>query len=370
MNREQPISESGGGHAAVHEAIASRVRRYHQFYASSRPGDLLVVVRPRWVLKKNLFDYDFTRGGHLEMAADMLASSRALRFEMGELDDDLIPWLTTDLGIAIHHTFLADMPVTFAEWTSWADHPLAGPDGYAKLKDLRFNLENRWVKITLDMLKYWKAHNDGVCLINATLHFSPLDLANALRGNEIFTDFYDYPDEVRALLDVSTEAIIMMEEEGRKIVGDQIEQIGMPFWGAMAPPGSLYVSEDAMDMIGPELSAEWGVPWTRRIRERFGALAVHHHMLGLKVQGTIGRELRPDLLQISNDPNCPPAMQSLKALAAAAGPVPMMIDCGPDEILAHLDELRQLRAILICGCNDPVKAGKVVAAVRSVSNIR
>ncbi len=349
--------------------IGRRVERYRRFYASNQPGDLLIVIRPRWVKKKNLFEYDFENGGHLALAADLLASAQAMLEEGGELDDDLIPWLSADLGIAIHHTFLVDLPVRFAEWTSWADHPLAGENGYARLPELLFDPGNRWVRRIREMLVFWQEHNDGSCLMNTHLHFGPLDLANALRGNALFTDFFDYPDEVTALLDRCTEAIIAMEDHLRGVCGRQIEEIGMPFWGALAPPGSVYVSEDAMDMIGPALSEQWGLPWTTRIRERFGRLAVHHHMLGRTVHGVIGRLARRSVVQISNDPNCPPAIRCLGELFEASGDNALMLDAGPEEILAQLDALRKGRAILICPCADPGKAAEVVAAVRAVSNI-
>lgn len=349
--------------------IRRRVERYRRFYASKRSGDLMIVIRSRWVSKKNLFDYDFGNGGHLEMAADMLASSSAMLSEGGGLDDDLIPWLAPDFGIAIHHTYLVDMPVTFAEWTSWADHPLAGEGGYAKLKDVRFDLDNRWVRMNREILEYWREHNDGSCLMNTHLHFGPLDFANALRGNDMLTDFYDYPDELRELLDICVDATISMEKEMRKICGKQIEEIGMPFWGAMAPPGALYVSEDAMDMIGPAISAEWGAPWTAKIARHFGQLAVHHHMLGSKVQGVISENVRNSVIQISNDPNCPPAMSCLEELYKASGDNALMLDCSPEDILGNLEKLKNVRAILICGCNDKLKAREVVDAVRAVSNI-
>ena len=353
----------------LHPRIRRRVERYRQFYASNRPGDLLIVIRPRWVKKKDLFEYDFENGGHLAMAADMLASSQAMLVEGGDRDDDLIPWLSPDFGIAIHHTFLVDLPVTFAEWTSWADHPLAGENGYTRLTELRFDPANRWVRRNREMLEFWQAHNDGSCLLNTHMHFGPLDFANALRGNELLTDFYDYPNEVAALLDVCTDAVIALEDHLRGVCGNQIEQVGMPFWGALAPPGSVYVSEDAMDMSGPALSEQWGLPWTSRIRERFGGLAVHHHMLGCAVHGVVGRLARHSIVQISNDPNCPPAISCLGELFEASGDNALMLEASPDEILAQLNELKKGRAILICPCADPTKASQVVDAVRSVSNI-
>lgn len=354
---------------ALDPRLRRRVERYQKFYASNQPGDLMIVIRPRWVKKKNLFDYDFENGDHLEMAKDIQASSRAMLDEGGGLDDDLIPWLYADFGIAIHHAFLMDLPVKFAEWTSWADHPLAGDDGYSRTADLHFDPSNRWVKRIREMLEFWVANNDGCSLMVTHLHFGPLDFANALRGNDLFTDLYDRPDDVAALLDVCTEAVIAMETHLRPLCKEQIEQIGLPFWGGLAPTGAVFISEDAMDMIGPELSEQWGAQWSSRIRDRFDRLAVHHHMMGKSVHRVIGQVAQRSLVQISNDPNCPPAMSCVSELYRASGDNALMIEAGPEEVFAHTDELRKMRAIIICPCNDPAMASRVVHAIRSVSNI-
>ncbi len=350
--------------------LQSRIERYHRLFASEQPGDLLIANRPSWVTKKNLFDYDFTRGGHLEMAADMVQSAKGLLEMNGELDDDFIPWLSVDFGIAINHTFLIDMPVQFAEWTSWADHPLSGPDGYAKLDQVRYDPDNRWVRLVREVVSFWRAQFDGTFLFNTFGYYSPLDLANGLRGNELFTDFYDYEDDVHALLRACTEGIIRFEEDLRGVCGTNLFDYGLPFWGALAPRGAVFLSEDAMDLCGPAVSEEWGVPYTAQIRDHFGVIAVHHHMYGRKVHEVIGTEVQHSVIQISNDPNCPPALDVLQELYAASGNNVLMVECSPEDIEAHLDEFAQIRAIIICCNADPVKARRAVNLVRSVSNIR
>jgi hypothetical protein len=220
------------------------------------------------------------------------------------------------------------------------------------------------------MIAWWTAHHDGVCMPGSFLHYSPLDLANALRGNALFTDIYDRPDDVTALLDRCTEAIIAMEEEMRTVCRPQVEGVGMPFWGAMGPPGALYMSEDAMDLSGPKVARQWGLPWSTRVRDHFGCVAVHHHMLGRRVQPVIGQYVQKSVIQIANDPNCPPAFDHLAALAGDSNGNALMCDCSPEQILANLDRLKGVRAILITGTSDPARAAEVVAAVRSISNIR
>lgn len=352
-----------------HPAIVRRASRYRQFYASNRPGDLLIVVRqnPYWVTKKNLFDYDFEHGGHLGMAEDMARCAEGMLEQSEAAGDDLIPWMSPDFGIAIHHAYVIDMPVQFAEWTSWADHPLAADDGYTRLDEVVYNPDNRWVRLIREMIRYWKDRPSQPYLVNGHHHFSPLDMANALRGNALFTDFYDVPELVTELLRRCADTIIAHEWDLRQETGPQP---GMPFWGALAPRDSVFLSEDAMDMIGPALSVQWGQPWSAKVRDAVGGLAVHHHMLGAAVQGVIGQTVRNSLIQISNDPNCPPAADKLLELYEASGGNALMFDCSLADLRRLKPVLPRLRAIAVVAVgDDAVAAREAVELIRSVSNI-
>ena len=354
----------------MHEIIEKRLARYRAFYASNSPGDLLIVNRPSWVSKKNLFEYNFDDHGHLEMASDLIDGAHKVLAMNGDMDDDLIPWLAADFGIAIHHAFLFDIPVQFAEWTSWAPHPLAGDNGYELLDDLAYDPDNKWLRMIKEMNAYWRDRADDLSLPITHGHYSPLDLANAVRGNAIFTDFYEYPDETRRLLEFCTEVTIKLEEDLRQHCGNTLHEIGMPFWGTLAPPDSVFISEDTMDLCGPRVSEEWGKPYTMRVRDHFGTLAIHHHMYGRNVHPLIGKETSGSLVQMTQDPNCPPPMTDLCALYADSGDNALMIDCSPDEIFEHKDELVNIRAILICNNGDVQRGKEAVELIRLISNIK
>lgn len=350
-------------------AIRKRTARYERFYRSNRPGDLLIVLRqtPYWVTKKNLFEYDFEHGGYLDMAEDMARCAEGMLEQSEAAGDDLIPWMSPDFGIAIHHSYVIDGPVTFAEWTSWAPHPLEADDGYRRLHEVTYNPENRWVRRIREMIRYWKNRASQPYLVNGHHHFSPLDMANALRGNALFTDFYDVPEEVSELLRRCADTIIAHELDLRREIGPQP---GMPFWGALAPRGSIFLSEDAMDMIGPALSTQWGQPWTAKVRDAVGGLAVHHHMMGAAAQGVIGQTVRNSLIQISNDPNCPPAADRLLELYEASGGNALMFDCSLADLRRVKAVLPRIRAVVVVAVGDNTAAAReAVDSVRSVSNI-
>jgi hypothetical protein len=144
-------------------------------------------------------------------------------------------------------------------------------------------------------------------------------------------------------------------------------QPGMPFWGGMAPQGSVFLSEDAMDMMGPGLSETWGRPWTERVRDAVGGLAVHHHMMGAPVQGVIGRMVRNSLIQISNDPNCPAAADRLLELYEASGGNALMFDCSMADLRRLTPVLSRIRAIVVVAVGDnQAGAREAVDIVRSI----
>jgi len=125
-----------------------------------------------------------------------------------------------------------------------------------------------------------------------------------------------------------------------------------------------------MDMCGPNVSTEWGLPWSKKIREEFGTVAIHHHMMGANLQGVIGSYVQNSVIQISNDPNCPPATDRLKELYEASGGNALMFDCSPEDLPKIKDKLKDIRAIVVTATGTNLQAAKdAVNLVRDISNI-
>ncbi|MCX7915946.1 MAG: hypothetical protein N3A53_06545 [Verrucomicrobiae bacterium] len=80
---------------------------------------------------------------------------------------------------------------------------------------------------------------------------------------------------------------------------------------------------------------------------------------------------RRSLVQISNDPNCPPAADRLRELAEASGDNALMFDCSLEQLRRLTPLLSQLRAVIVVAVGDDQEAGRAaVELVRSASNIR
>ncbi len=165
-----------------------------------------------------------------------------------------------------------------------------------------------------------------------------------------------------------TETIIAFEKELRDFI--PANNPGMPFWGAMAPKGAIFMSEDTMDMCGPNVSTEWGQPWSNKVKEEFGTVAIHHHMMGANLQSVIGSYVENSIIQISNDPNCPPATSRLKELYEASNGNALMFDCSIEDLPEIADQLKGIRAIVVTATGtNKVAAKDAVKMIRDISNI-
>lgn len=349
--------------------IATRIERHRRLSAPGRPGDLLVVLRqePPDLQARPLLAYDFERGGHLDLAADAADRAHAMLERSLATDDDLVPWLVPDFGIAINHAFLFDVPVRFAETTSWAPHPLEDDDAYERLDAIAYDPENKWVRRIQEMHQLWSERADPSCVRTSFYHFSPLNLANAIRGDSLFMDFYDRPDAVRDLLERCTRAIGDLEADLAPRLADQP---GTAASGALAPPGSLFLYEDTMDMCGPEMSATWGQPWSEALRDRFGAVTLYHHMMGRACHRVIGQVAQGSLIRIADNPNCPPAADALAELYADSGDNALMFDCTLEALRTLGEGLRQVRGVAVVPVGNDADAGReAVARIRSLSNL-
>lgn len=106
------------------------------------------------------------------------------------------------------------------------------------------------------------------------------------------------------------------------------------------------------------------------MRDAVGGLAVHHHMMGAAVQGVIGQMVRHSLIQVSNDPNCPPAADKLLELYESCGDNALMFDCSLEELRRLQPVLSRIRAVAVVSVGDNAAAAReAVDRVRSISNL-
>ncbi len=194
------------------------------------------------------------------------------------VDDDALPGNAIDFGVGSTTSLFTGGEVSFREYTSYS------LDTFVKTWDdidrLKFDPDNRWVKYDLE---FWRGFSSAYAPgIAASPHFfrSPLDLANDLRGNQIFIDMYDEPEQVDRLVARCTDMII----EAAAFIRQEIPMFAEApsgIWGmATSSPDIIVINGDPVDLISVEMGERFNHSHIDRIGREAGPVFFHHHTLG------------------------------------------------------------------------------------------
>jgi len=102
---------------------------------------------------------------------------------------------------------------------------------------------------------------------------SAFNSAHLIRGNDIFSDFYDTPELVERLLDKVTDYMVEITRHVRRVMG--AEPGWIHDWGCYWK-GAARISNCSMQMISPELYRQYVMPRDRRFFEAIGGGRMHY----------------------------------------------------------------------------------------------
>jgi hypothetical protein len=238
----------------------------------------------------------------------------------------------------------------------WSDAP-------AKL----YSGDRFWSRVFLEAARYLSEKAAGTFLVDAYPNPSPLDIANLLRGNDLFTDFHDEPEQLKGFLRKAADAAV----ENAKAIRNALSNL----WGGTYMfnkwiPGGLLLLEDAADLCSPGLYEEFGKPYTQQVIREMGGAYIHHHSLGRHQFANMASLEGLFVEQISSDPNCARPIRDPEDLVARLGGCAADLECTPEEVYGNIDGLKRGRFILWVECGDAKEAAEVTRFVRLNSVIR
>lgn len=199
---------------------------------------------------------------------------------------------------------------------------------------------------------------------------APIDLAYALRGENLFYDMYDEPEALKALLrECARAAAWWMDEQYRAadhVAGGVIS--GYEVW----LPGRWFghLSEDATVLCAREKYLEFGRPFTERALAGFEGAFVHTHTAGAHALPDIAGVSKYRVMEISSDPKTPRAIDVYEALFDALSEKTVVLAVTPGEIRDHLSLLRRSHAILWLDADTLAEAEDAVALIRAELPVR
>jgi hypothetical protein len=349
--------------------IAQRQERYRRFYASRRPGQALILTSYAGGPAGEPIDFrefDFTRmGEHRRYWDRLIGNFLAGAADREDLDDDWMPGIEPSYGFGSFGAVYCDAPLTFTETTSYIEPAL---DRLEDMNALDLTCEHFWACVFAEAARYLSGRSEGRYLVSAYPNPSPLDVANLLRGNAIFTDVYEQPELFHALLRRCLEAGLA---NIRRVAGATSNPGGGTLaFGRWIPQGVLLL-EDAADLISPRLYREFGFPYTQRTIDATGGAYLHHHSLGRHQYAGMAALRGLYVEQISSDPGCPRPVREVEEVFSRVGTtvdeagVAIDLECTPEEVVEHIEQLKRGKVILSVGAADKAEAQDLVAFVRS-----
>lgn len=284
----------------------------------------------------DLTSYDFSSEEDCVRYAKELCAMLKESYEYRkELDDNMIPSFSPMLGIGDYSAFVAG-DIIFTKETSWPEHVLNDISDFRKLPPLGTSV---WYGRFLHICELMMQEMAGTGIPFMRGFFSPLDLAHALLGEEVYYAFYDDPEEMHAFLDYCADAIIKFADD---IYALAAKYLGDTEYGMWYLEGNINMSEDIACMISGDLYREFCAPHTQKVIDHFGRGHMHCHSRAMYLVKEICALNNVVNLWLPCDPNQPRPIDCIPEVVEAARGTCLAIDIERfDEIEAHAEELKQ-----------------------------
>lgn len=134
-------------------------------------------------------------------------------------------------------------------------------------------LDAGWYGKLAEWTTLWQRHlPDGVHIQHPDIQ-SAFNSAHLIRGNNIFTDFYDHPAEVDALLDKVTDFMIAIVKHTKSAIST--DPAWFFDWGSMWK-GFARISNCSMQMISPDQYRQHVLPRDARFFKAVGGGRMHY----------------------------------------------------------------------------------------------
>lgn len=205
----------------------------------------------------------------------------------------------TDSGCKV--ATILDQTPHFMQGMFWHDPQLS----YEQFMGLRLNPDSRWLTFLVDIYEALQHYCEGDYLALPYSHRSPLDLANALRGNDIFLEMYTEPDRVKDMIN----KVVDMELEIEKTIYERVpysrQKCRTGQWAIALPDKAVWVNGDPVGMISGEMMREFEQPTTGRLFSSTGGGFFHNHTLGLRQAANVCDTPGIYVQQFEKDMNVP-----------------------------------------------------------------
>jgi hypothetical protein len=262
--------------------VDDRIARFRSFFDRNEPGDLLVTCnyRPKGFQLSSPEagpDLDSFLSNPRAYARDRVRECREL-FELRmPLEDHSIPFIALGIGAGALTGLFSGAEVRILSETTWCAPVL---NNWDDVPHLNLHPHGPWLEALIEGCQaVLEMMEDDLCLMPCTFR-SPLDLANGVRGDQLFEDLYERPDEAKLLIQQCAQATIQLRNLLSSVLAVPSGRWGM--WRSWLPDESIFLNADPIDMIHTPHAREFDQPFTQQVLDEApGGGFLHHHTMGV-----------------------------------------------------------------------------------------
>jgi len=330
---------------AQNEALAL-AQKWERFYNAKKQGIAMIQVRSianeRMLgpgRKLNFWQFPEQMEAYLEYR---VAGERFYWNNRLCVKDDSFPTIVPTYGIAEHTAYLGG-EVVLQEDTSYHKPILTE---WADFDKLSLDENRPWLRMLVDGIAYYRK-NWGQ-LFNARIRGGSgvSDIANVVRGNELFMDVYDHPEMVRKLADFCADACRFATEQQKAVC----EPIGNGFvngFDMWMPKNSIgHISEDAACMLSVESFDSLFMPSLRRLCDGYDNVMLHIHALSRKNIPQFASVPQITVMEITGDPNQPPSIAVAREYEEVLRKKMVIVRMRRETLRQHLDFFDRMKTII------------------------
>ena len=193
-----------------------------------------------------------------------------------EIDDDYpyaaapfpgIPWMEAIMGC----------PVYSSETSFWVEPCVKDWEAWHWQRPC---LEDQWTRKLLELMQALVKHSNERYPVAPTLMRGPSDILAAMRGaTQLPLDLIDFPDVMGRAAGLCADVWIEVGKAQLSLIPESSEgymagDAGLRTW---APDKVIWLQEDAMALLSPELYSKFFFPLDRHIAGEFPCTAFHLH---------------------------------------------------------------------------------------------
>ncbi len=296
----------------------------------------------------------------MERYLDMRAERDYLFARFHEtIDDDFIPSTAPWYGIAEHTAFLGGK-VDFTKTTTF-QHPIC--ERLEDFRGLKLDRENPWLRLVVDGIRYMRERWGEFIPVRMRGADGPSDVANAIRGSELFYDVYDDPEALKEMMAFCAKAVRFTLDLQRKeatAIGDGCIT-GFGLWMPGNCMGQL--SEDVSTMLSVDAYEEHFLPALRACIQDCDGAMLHVHSLGHRMIPSFAELERIKLIEISSDPNAERAVDLFRRYHDVLKEKIVIIEPTYEELTDMGDLLSSSRTIVWYEAKDEQDVKRALSAV-------